>query len=84
MIVRLYTRPGCHLCETVEDALRELAGPYPHELQRIDIDADPVMTARYSLTIPVVVVDLRYTLAAQITPEALAQVLDLASRRRAG
>lgn len=51
--VKLYTRPGCHLCEDAEKLLR-LHGLSP---ELINIDTDPDLTNRYNLTIPVVEID---------------------------
>lgn len=82
MTIRLYTRAGCHLCEAVEEALAELAPRFPHQLERVDIDSAAALAARYGLAIPVVVIDRRYTLAAQITPEMLAETMARATRRR--
>lgn len=51
--VKLYTRPGCHLCEDAEKLLRQ-HGLSP---ELINIDTDPDLTNRYNLTIPVVEID---------------------------
>jgi glutaredoxin len=55
--VRLYTRPGCHLCE---EARREMlaadcAGEF--ELNEVNIDDDPALKERYGLSIPVITIN---------------------------
>ena len=56
--VVLYTRPGCHLCDEVREAilgLRDVVPPF--ELGEVDIERDDGLLARYLERIPVVVVD---------------------------
>ena len=58
MIVTLYTRPGCHLCEEARAAIEALRGEPPaFELREIDIEADDRLLARMLERIPVVEVD---------------------------
>ena len=52
MKLRLLSKPGCHLCEAAE---RELAR-YRHELEIVDITADPALLAAYGERIPVLLV----------------------------
>ena len=51
--VLLFTRSGCHLCEEA-DALLTRHGLSP---QKIDVDANPQLRAKYDTCVPVVVVD---------------------------
>jgi glutaredoxin len=59
MLLTLYSKPGCHLCEQAEAELRRLARRYPHQLRTIDISQDPLLFEQYGERIPVVVVDGR-------------------------
>jgi hypothetical protein len=52
--LRLYTREGCCLCEGLEERLRAL-DPAP-ALERVDVDGDPALQARYGLRVPVLAV----------------------------
>lgn len=55
--VRLYTRPGCHLCE---EMLREmLAADCADEylLEEINIDDDPALKESYGLKIPLLTIN---------------------------
>jgi hypothetical protein len=54
VIVTLYTRPGCHLCEEAKELLVQLGARYPHRLDECNIDGDQALRARYHLTIPVI------------------------------
>jgi UDP-N-acetylmuramoyl-L-alanyl-D-glutamate--2,6-diaminopimelate ligase len=50
----LFTRQGCCLCEGLEEKLRSLEPP--PALSRCDVDADPLLQARYGLEVPVLAV----------------------------
>jgi glutaredoxin len=54
--VRLYTRPGCHLCEVAWNTLEQYAEYLP-EIELVDISDRPELTAAYGLEIPVVECD---------------------------
>ena len=65
--VRLYTRPGCHLCE---EARREMlaancAGEF--ELEEINIDDDPALKKKYGLSIPVITINDREAFKYRLT-----------------
>jgi hypothetical protein len=49
----LYSRPGCCLCEGLEEKLRRLS-PAP-ELEVVNVDGDPALQARFGLEVPVLV-----------------------------
>lgn len=47
----LYSRPGCCLCEGLEEKLRQLSPPPP--LMVVNVDDDPALQARFGLEVPV-------------------------------
>ncbi len=51
----LYSRAYCHLCHDMQVALESLRGEYEFELQVLDVDADPLLLARYDERVPVLV-----------------------------
>ncbi len=53
----LYWREGCHLCEDMEQTLSELVDPARYRLQRIDIDRNEALRARYNEDVPVLCLD---------------------------
>lgn len=59
MLLTLYSKPGCHLCEQAEADLGRLARRYPHQLRTVDITQDPLLLEQYGERIPVVVVQGR-------------------------
>jgi len=57
VIVTLYHRPGCHLCDEAREALQRVQSRAPFTLQEVDIEADDALHARYLERIPVVSVN---------------------------
>ncbi len=51
--VRLYGRPGCHLCDDARAVLERIGEPF----EEIDIESDDALHAAYLERIPVVEVD---------------------------
>ena len=51
--VRLYTRRDCPLCEEMKHELARARTSAPFELEEVDIERDPVLLERFSLSIPV-------------------------------
>ena len=66
--ITLYTKPGCHLCEAVEQTIAAVARKRPLELVARNILDDPGDLEKYRYEIPVVLVDgvevARYRLTA--------------------
>ena len=49
----LYYREGCHLCDTMLQALRGLQPSLGFEIASVDIDRDPALRQRYDEWVPV-------------------------------
>jgi hypothetical protein len=55
MVVTLYGRPGCHLCEHAETPVMRAVRATPGAMLRhVDIESDDTLRVRYGLRIPVV------------------------------
>ena len=48
----LYTRTGCPLCEEMEAALEGLLAGRRIGIDRVDVDADPALKARFGWDVP--------------------------------
>jgi glutaredoxin len=57
MQLTLYYREGCHLCETMLQALRGLQSRLDFEVRLIDIDRDERLRQRYDEWVPVLCAD---------------------------
>ena len=56
-IVKLYSRPRCHLCETAREILEELQQDWNFAIEEINIDLDDELVEKYGIMIPVVELD---------------------------
>ena len=57
MIVTLYSRPGCHLCDEAREALGRVQAKASFTVDEINIETDDTLHARYLERIPVVALD---------------------------
>jgi glutaredoxin len=81
VVVTLYTRPGCHLCDQAREAIEGLRGELPpFELSEIDIDEDERLLARYLERIPVVAVAGEVVSELEFDPRLLRASLDTVRR----
>jgi glutaredoxin len=55
--LELMTRPGCHLCEEMKEALVEAARGLEVRLREVDISQDSELESRYGNDIPVLFVN---------------------------
>ena len=72
--ITLYTRAGCHLCEAAEAVIRDVAGDHA-DVRLVDIDADPALTERYTVRVPVVEIDGVEIAEFEVDPRQLAAAL---------
>ncbi|MCY1077444.1 glutaredoxin family protein [Archangium lansingense] len=61
MIVRLYSKPNCCLCDQAKEVLERVRERIPFDLVEEDIRANPDIFAAYRYDIPVVIIDGRDT-----------------------
>ena len=59
VIVEMYTRPGCHLCEVAQAIIEKVRRQTPFEWRVVDISGDADLEAQFGEQIPVVFVDGR-------------------------
>ena len=83
MRVTLYTKKDCTLCDQARADLAELQPSVPHRLVEIDVESDPVLSARHGDSVPVVETG-PYTLRAPFSLTDLKVVLLSAQQHAAG
>jgi len=54
IVVTLYTRAGCHLCDEAKAQITPLLREFAAELREVDIDQDPALRAEYDYDVPVI------------------------------
>ncbi len=57
--VRLYGRPGCHLCDEARVVVASVCAELGEDFEEISIDDDPALVARFGEEVPVTFVDGR-------------------------
>ena len=57
--VTLYSRAGCHLCETAREVVARVCADLGESFDEVDIDADPDLADRFGEEVPVTFVDGR-------------------------
>ncbi|RMD99387.1 MAG: glutaredoxin family protein [Calditrichaeota bacterium] len=57
ILVEVYSKPGCHLCEVVKQKLEKLQATIPFLLKEIDISRSAQLMEKYGEKIPLVFVD---------------------------
>lgn len=79
--VTIYTRKNSAACDDLKKELQKLQEEYPHQLAEVDVDSDPVLSARFGDAIPVVEAG-PYSLKPPITPQSLQMTLGAAADRK--
>lgn len=75
MVVTLYAKAGCCLCDDARALLEELAADTDFELREVDIRTDPALFERYRYRIPVVTVDGKEAAEGRIGSQEMAAAL---------
>ncbi|MBT6276155.1 MAG: glutaredoxin family protein [Chromatiales bacterium] len=55
--LQLIVRDGCHLCDDMRDALEAFRDELGFGWDEFDVDADPVLKAKFDLLVPVLLRD---------------------------
>lgn len=73
---RVYTRPGCCLCEEMLEELAQLLGPAAEQVQVVDISFDARLEQKYGSRIPVLTCDGDFVCAYRLDRERLQLLLE--------
>ncbi len=76
MRVVLYTRAGCHLCDTARDVLMAERSRSPFELVEVDIAGHDDLEREYGLRIPVVEIDGEERFEYEVDPAELVAIVE--------
>lgn len=80
VLVEVYTRAGCGLCEKAERLV--VAEARRADIRYVDIDADPELQRRYQVRVPVVAVDGDEVAEAHLPPGVVRRAVRRARRGR--
>lgn len=78
--VVVYSREGCHLCETAEAEVERVCAEQGSDWARVDVDTDPELVRLFHAMVPVVFVDGRQHDFFRVTPARLVAALDRPAR----
>ena len=76
----LYTRPGCHLCDTMKNVVGEVAREEPVTLREVDVTGDAGLERRFGTEIPVLAHGERVVARVRTTRAALLESLRIVRR----
>ncbi len=57
--VRIYSRPGCHLCAVARDVVERVCADLGEQFEEVWVDDDPELVSRFGDEVPVTFVDGR-------------------------
>jgi glutaredoxin len=78
----VYTRIGCHLCEEAERFLETRCASLGMDVQTIDVDSDPELTAQFGESLPVVTVNGKVRFRGCVSPVLLDRLLRMEATSR--
>lgn len=67
--VTLYTRAGCHLCESAKSVIEAARPDGEFTYEEVDIETDPALVARFGWEIPVVMINGLVTFKYRLTAD---------------
>jgi hypothetical protein len=70
-VLVLLSRPGCHLCEELREAVERVIPEFGAVLEERDVRADPEVSRRYALEVPVLMLGAEEVLRHRATEEEL-------------
>jgi glutaredoxin len=80
LVVTLYTREGCHLCDEAKVVMLPIIARRNAELREIDIDDDADLRAMYNDSVPVIFVGADFFARYRVDVAKLEKALDGALR----
>ena len=75
IIVTLYGKPGCHLCDEARDVLLSVHAQEPFTLREVSILGDDALFAKYAEEIPVIDIDGEFFCQYHVDAAAFARKL---------
>jgi glutaredoxin len=74
VLVVLYSRPRCGLCDRAREVLEAQRARTPFVLEEVDISGDDALELEYGVRIPVVTMDGRERFELEVEPAELARM----------
>jgi hypothetical protein len=75
VLVRLYSRPGCHLCDVAREVVLRERARTPFAFEDVDIEGDDTLELEYGIRIPVVTIDGEERFEIEVDPAGFREAL---------
>ena len=75
MIIEIYSRPGCHLCDEAKKTILAAAPRFPFQLVEINVEDNPHWEAEHGQDIPVVFINGHKAFKHRVSTAALVRYL---------
>jgi glutaredoxin len=75
LIIEIYSRPGCHLCDEAKKTILDAAPRFPFQLVEINVEDNPQWEAEHGQDIPVVFINGRKAFKHRVSTAALVRYL---------
>ena len=80
LMVTVYTRAQCCCCHKAIDLLRSYQREHRFQVEEVDVDSDPALTAKYGVEVPVVAVAGKVRFKGVVNPVLFERLLVAESR----
>jgi hypothetical protein len=78
MRVRLYSRPGCHLCDVAREVIVAERHRTPFDFEDVSVEGDDALELAYGIRIPVVTIDGEERFEIQVDAAAFSSAVRVA------
>jgi len=80
VVLVLYTRRGCHLCDDLEALVRATLPAGRYRLEKVDVDGERALQDRYGMVVPVLAIEgaRRVELETRVAPRDLLAAFEAA------
>jgi len=75
MLVRLYARPGCHLCDVAREVIEAERDRSGFTFEEVSVEGDDGLELEYGIRIPVVTIDGREAFEIEVDPGEFATLV---------
>ncbi len=75
ILVEVYSKHECHLCDDAKAVIRNVQVRYPFELREIFIEDDAAAEKEFSERVPVVFINRRFAFQHKVTEQSLIEAL---------
>ena len=76
MLLKLYSKPGCHLCDVMKEDIKKIASGIDFEIVEVNINDDDELARKYGTRIPVLEFNGRIISKFRLDEERIRKLID--------